>query len=140
MRSLFLLLFFWVLLISSVSANIDCTITSISKTMEEGGEIPSVDSFSCTNNYNDTIVEINKIGSFFTLSETTPITIGAEDTVEITVSFENVLEGNYEGMIYSEGLGIPVHLEVTPASDPNACHLNPSLVSFSQTVQQGVIF
>jgi len=137
MRKVIMPLLLFIFLISLASATLDCSITSVSKTMEEGGLIPTVDSFSCTNNYNYSVA-LNKIGSFFTLSESTPFTIAAGDTKGgIGIFFEDVLTGNYEGMIYSEGLGIPVTLEVTPALDPTACRINPSIVEYNQDFQQG---
>lgn len=127
-----------IFLINSVSAT-TCTVSSISKSMEEGSTIPTVPAFSCTNNGNSS-TQINKVGNFFTLSESTPITLPANSTKQITLNFNSMAKGSYEGLIYADGLSVPITLNVTNPIDPNACQLNPSLVSYNQAVQQGTQF
>jgi len=118
-----------------ISASVICSPTSISVDYNVG-ETPASQLITCTNSdLNDSVI-IDKLGSYFSTNPSSPITINAEENKQITINFESAPVGSYQGLIwFNDGsTSIPVNIDVT---DSSSCQLNPSLVSYSQTFQQG---
>lgn len=146
MRKLFFSLILAIFLIGTISASVNCTkasieVNSISKT-SVAGQTPVTEIISCKNNYNSSIT-VTKFGSFYSTSPSMPITINSGDTAGITLNFNQMNSpGEFSGYIqFSDNKIIPIVVNVSGIyQDPGSCQLNPSIVSFTQSVQQGVAF
>lgn len=122
-------------LISFVSSS--CSINSIDYSMTFGGTIPVVPSFSCSNNDTNNSITFNKIGSFFNVNPSIPFVISPSGTKgSIVVTFNEVPVGVYEGMIYSEGLGLPINLEVNAPTE-EGCRLIELPHTTTYRIKQG---
>lgn len=135
----FLFIFFLFFCVSFVSATTEC-----GKSIVELSSVIQQDDFTCNNEGNSSIfLSLTSDISDYIFVHPTILPPGESTIVTLDVYNTNIPAGNYEGDLdFSEVIpSIPVHLAITSdQSDPNACKLNPSLVSYTQTVQQGTVF
>ena len=117
------------------SGTTTCSLSTVSSSQIQGQSATS-QSMSCTNSNNQTIVNILKNGNFYDLS---PIAIQPNTTTSILITFlSSAPNGNNLGSIsFSDGSSsIPVLLTVNSTAQ-TGCQINPSIVSYSQAIQQG---
>ena len=111
--------------IVNVSALVTCNINSISLNNSNPSQ-----TFSCSNNLNNS-VSITYYGSYATLSINS---IPSNSSQSITLSRNpSMLTGEFSGFaIVSDSISIPVSVSKI---EENACNLNPSMASYSQSIQ-----
>lgn len=118
-----------VLLIGFVQAQTTCNLGSISLTNEHTSQ-----SFTCTNNDNLTSVTLNYYGSYADIDKDL---IHPSESETITLSMSSgVPTGNYGGLITFSDDSEPIQVSISK-TDSNPCNLNPSMSSFTQSIQTG---
>lgn len=112
------ILLFSLILISSVSALTNCSVSQISVTFEEG-DTPPIEQIACQNQDPESSVQVNKIGSFFSTNPETPISISPNGTSNIQINFNpDYPPGTYDGaLIFNDGSNlVPVSMTVEESS------------------------
>lgn len=135
-----------IVFITSVSATITCQTTNPIHRNYQTNSISS-ETFTiatiCQNIGNDSVTStISSPSSFFTL-EDHPFTLDSgEAKGSLRINFNtNTPVGNYTGHVTLGEVTIPISLNVTPIPQPTTgCQLNPSIIAYTQTVQQGTNF
>lgn len=124
---------FFLSLIPITSATITCSTQSIELT-----NLNMQDSIVCSNDKNTTVT-LNSNLNYVFLS---PTSIGPSDNPTIhLIASPNTPSGEYDGQITFSDNSPPIPLSLNiEETDPDACKLNPSLIFYTQTVQQGTEF
>lgn len=105
------------------------------------GNTPSAISVNCSNGLNSSVSLWNQ-GSFFSttpsFSSTSPLTIAANSFQAFTIIFNQMNNvGSFTGTFWSsDGMFQTIKVNVEE-SNPTGCQLNPSLASYTQSVQKG---
>ena len=128
-----------VMITSLSSGATNCTATAVSKNAEVGESI-STSVITCTNNNANNSVSVYNTGVFYQVSPSPPITIPPQSSSNIQLIFPTQsAKGFFEGLLYfSDGSAtIPIKLNITQSVSPSSCQINPSLVTYTQAIQQG---
>lgn len=120
------------------SASVTCNPNSVSVTTTEGIPI-SNQIISCSNSDVNNSVTINSLGSYFSTSPSSPITLNpGEANKQITLSFSLPPKGNYAGYLYFNDSSpiIPVNIQVNEAQQ-GQCNIDvfPLVLSNIKVVQ-----
>lgn len=137
-------------LIPFVSSEVICNSNSFTASYNQGAipTVPIVIATNCHNQDNNSVIG-NPLGSFFNLldgdSISNQIVLGPNSTrggIRILLA-NNLSATNYAGFIsFNDGSFINILVSINPSQQPNPsdCNINPSLISYTQTVQQGTEF
>ena len=137
MKKLIILLFS-LLFINYSSAFILCTPNQVVYNVVEG-QTPSFVDVQCVSSQPQLQVNMTKLGSFFSVSPSVPLTFDSNNpSYDLQLNFNTLAKGTYEGfLLFSDGSS-PYKITYNVTSPPTpTCNLNPSLLSYSQSIQQG---
>jgi hypothetical protein len=128
-----LLLIFGVILFISVATAISCN-KNISNSWIQG-QAPPTEQISCLSQSNQTN-QVFYSGSHFSVI---PNSILPNQTTNLQVIYnDGISSGNYTGWIFfSDGTSVSMSYNITPTQQQTGCQINPSLVSYTQSIQQG---
>ena len=141
MRKLMMALVMSLVSVNFVFAATYCDLGVIDKAWNSGAEVNSI-TFTCSNNHNDTAVELSKAGNYFSISPSFPYSLQSGDSQLFTVNFDSDAPANpYFGYIsFDDGhQNINVNLNVQEENEiyPSACQIRPSIGEYNQDYQQG---
>lgn len=140
MKKLLIFIITALFLVSVVSATTTCSITQVTRETEEGTIADPSSVFSCTNNDVNDSVTVYQSGDFFTLSDSTPFTIGPSSSRgSLSVSFLDKPAGSYVGLIYfSDGSpAISIVLDITEEETTSGCRLIELPHTTTYSIKQG---
>lgn len=134
-----LIFIFIILLFSNFINAITCSETSFNVELNEN-ESFTTPTFSCENPSNESVT-VSKLGSFFTMSESTPFIMGAGSTRgSLTLSFPSQLPGVYLGYIYFSDGSDPLEVSLVVNEEeqiPQGCVIDvfPTVMTNVKVVQ-----
>lgn len=101
------------------------------------GNVPASQVIICSNSLNSSVSSIYQSGNFYSISPN-PIVINGSSTSAAQLSFNsNLLTGYNEGAIFfADSFIFPVVVNVSQPVQ-SGCNLNPSLIAYTQAIQQG---
>jgi len=129
-----------ILFISLVSANTICDTSRIDKSWTKNQAVTS-ETLTCTNQINSSVI-VSSMGGNFNLNPSLPFILGNLSQQVFTINFNsNATPGSSVGIIsFSDGSNnIILNMTINqPTIIPQTgCQLNPSLVSYTQSIQVG---
>lgn len=126
-----------ILFINIASASILCDTVQVIKNWNKGDAVNSA-SITCTETENITS-SVTTLGNHFSTTPSIPFSINPGQQL-ITINFNSNTDGGYyeEALVLGSSKIIPIKMNVTQTqTQSNSCQINPSLISYSQTIQQG---
>lgn len=122
-------------LLSLVSA-VSCDKSAITKNAQTGTTISS-ETIHCTRDANESVI-VSYVGEDF-LSTNPATNFLMNPSEDITISFtQGLSSGTYTGFLTLGSTQIPIKLNLsTPIQQQTGCQINPTLISYTQSIQQG---